>query len=519
MNLVATGMALLAVVGAAIPTLHLVRNRREPGAIYILALCIVCAVYPLNVIFLDGEAAVLHRWSTVTLVAPLYLLAVFAYLRRKGGAWPTVRVCLYAYMPVAALLPWVMGDLYLDYAEAQPYARHDHYLYTLGPVAWAMKIFSYCCIVIACHAVMRRFNASRSSQAHVLSLALFPMCAGFFDLLATLTGFTPYFGVTTVQLGLTAGLFALAYALLKHQLLVRVPVSRNTLMRYLREGVCVIGEQGEVVDCNDALTAIVGISSEKLVGRTANHVLPEALLAQLDVFRRHGHSESLTDVAVQLQDGGKHVNVSVSRIENSRAILLSVSDITDRHQQLIDAASSAGELRDMNEQLEELSLTDPLTGLGNRRALQVALAEQQDQEDAGALGLIMVDIDHFKLINDTHGHEAGDMVLVRLSAAMLETCRDNDIIVRWGGEEFVVLVSDADERRLQLAAERLRMHIRRLVIELPNGVALQITASIGATVMRPGQSSESALRKVDRLMYEAKQDGRDRVRSGRTLDA
>ena len=127
----------------------------------------------------------------------------------------------------------------------------------------------------------------------------------------------------------------------------------------------------------------------------------------------------------------------------------------------------------------------------------------------------MVDIDHFKVINDTHGHAAGDAVLVRLAQTMKDTCRDNDLIVRWGGEEFVVLLHDSDEKRLQQAAERLRLHIRRLVIDLENGVTLQVTASIGASMIRAGQGPESALRLVDQLLYEAKQEGRDRVISGR----
>lgn len=167
---------------------------------------------------------------------------------------------------------------------------------------------------------------------------------------------------------------------------------------------------------------------------------------------------------------------------------------------------------------EELSMidemTDELTGLGNRRSLHAALTERLRADNPGGTALIMVDIDHFKAINDTHGHEAGDEVLVRLAETMRATCRNSDLVVRWGGEEFVALLGSSDERRLQLAAERLRLHIRRLVIELDNGVALQVTASIGATLVRRGQSAESALRQVDRLLNEAKAEGRDRVKSG-----
>jgi len=170
----------------------------------------------------------------------------------------------------------------------------------------------------------------------------------------------------------------------------------------------------------------------------------------------------------------------------------------------------AEEPQETNEYLSVLSATDELTGLGNRRVLHDALAERLSGDDSSRAALIVVGIDHFETITDTHGDQAGDEVLVCLAQTMRATCRDSDLIVRWGGDELVALLANSDERRLQLATERLRLHIRRLVIELANGVALQVTASIGATLVRPGQSAESALRQVDRLLFEAKAEGRGR---------
>ena len=197
--------------------------------------------------------------------------------------------------------------------------------------------------------------------------------------------------------------------------------------------------------------------------------------------------------------------------------MLSITDVTDRSNQLASVAATADQLQEANEKLLELSNTDQLTGLGNRRALLDELNLYAAKDKQGSIGLIMVDIDHFKVINDTHGHPAGDAVLVQLAQAMRDTCRDDDLITRWGGEEFIVLLHDSNEQRMRLAAERLRLHIRRLVIQLDNGVALQVTASLGAALMRSGQGSESALRQVDRLLFEAKREGRDRVKSDRAV--
>ncbi len=507
-------MALLALSGAVIPVVHLYGNRSKPGALWLLALCVVLALYPLDVLFLSGEVGVRHRFSTIALVAPLYLLAMVSYLRMKPSHWVAISRLLYGYMLLAFAAPWLPGTWYLSFPAEQPYASFHHYLYALEPGAWGMKVASYLCILIAACMVLQRLSASRYSRSYLLALALAPLCAGLADLISALTHFSPYHGITALQIVVTFGLYVLSYALLRRQMLVRVPVSRNLLMSHLREGICVISSSGEIIDCNEALGAIVGIAPTRLLGRISNHVLPEPLLEQLDVQRLEG---SVVDAEAYLENTRRSVSVSVKPLvegEAGASLLLCVTDVTDRTNELASVTAVADELQEANEQLIELSNTDSLTGLGNRRLLHETLANRLLEEDSSS-GLVMVDIDHFKTINDTHGHAAGDAVLIRLAQTMRDTCRDKDLIVRWGGEEFVVLLHDADAQRVQLAAERLRLHIRRLVIELDNGVALQVTASIGAALVRPGQSAESALRLVDRLLYEAKQEGRDRVKASR----
>lgn len=506
-------MAWLAVLGAVVPAVHLYQNRAQPGAMYLLALCVVMAVYPLDVVFLNGLPAVLHSYSSIGLVPPLLLLSVLSYLRLSLAKQRFFVAGIWIYMVFVASMPWVTGSWFLEYAVEQPFAQMNHYLYELGPGAWLFKAMSYVQVAVAVAVVVFCVGSSRVPHSFVLSLAVFPFLAVVFDLVAALTNFTPHYGITTLQIATTVGLFVLSFALLRRQMLERVPVSRNLLVKHMREGMCVIAENGEIASCNDAMAAIINRSSDRLIGRLASRVLPESLLEQIDEHRRKG---DVSDIEVQLGMDERVVSVSVSHLDvdaGGPATLLAVTDVTQQSQQLQSVEAAAGELREANEYLSLLSNTDELTGLGNRRLLQEALTARLDEEESGSTGLIMVDIDHFKVINDTHGHLAGDAVLIKLAEAMRATCRDNDLIVRWGGEEFVALLGDSDEQRLQLAAERLRLHIRRLVIALDNGVALQVTASIGATLVRPGQSPESALRQVDRLLYEAKIEGRDRVKS------
>ena len=513
LNFTATAMALLALLGAAIPVVHLYKNIAVPGAAWLLAICVVIAIYPLDVLLHLGEAGIRHRFSSVSLLPPLYILAMVSYLRIKPAGWNWIRPALFVCMLLGAMGPWLPGTWYLSFPAVQPYASFNHFLYSVEEGGWVMKVASYIMIGFGGFLVVQRLSDSRNSRSLLIALAVIPMAATIGDLVASLTGFSPYHGVTTVQVGTTLALYVLNYSLLRQSMLARVPVSRNLIISHMREGMCVITKAGEVVDCNEALGAIIGVSPNKLIGRIANRVLPESVLAQLDEYESNGSVET---TELRLDNTDRTVTVSIKSLEEEQAgasLIVTITDVTEQSNELASVSAAASELQQKNERLLALTKTDPLTGLGNRRCLMDELTLYAEDDNDAKVGLLTVDIDHFKVINDTHGHAAGDAVLVRLATAMLETCRDNDLIVRWGGEEFVVLLHDSDAKRLQQAAERLRLQIRRLVINLENGVTLQVTASIGASMVRDGQSPESVLQQVDRLMLEAKSGVRDRVAS------
>jgi diguanylate cyclase (GGDEF)-like protein len=158
---------------------------------------------------------------------------------------------------------------------------------------------------------------------------------------------------------------------------------------------------------------------------------------------------------------------------------------------------------------ETRASTDPLTGLPNRRALEEALRRMlaQAERAGGSLAALALDLDHFKAINDGHGHDQGDAVLAAVGAALGASVRASDLVARYGGEEFIVLAPDADADGAVAIAEKLRRAIAAL--ELRSG---RVTASIGVAVF-PGHAldAESLLRAADRALYLAKERGRDRV--------
>lgn len=164
-----------------------------------------------------------------------------------------------------------------------------------------------------------------------------------------------------------------------------------------------------------------------------------------------------------------------------------------------------------------LSRTDALTGLPNRMNFNRLLIRsiQQARREGVVVGLMMLDVDHFKTVNDRYGHLFGDTVLRRIGQVLLEDVarRPLDLKARFGGEEMVVVWYDISPEFLAIQAEQLLASIRALSFETPDGGRVQVTASLGVTWLVPGQQAtpEDLLRRADGLMYEAKTQGRNRV--------
>ncbi|BAU57906.1 diguanylate cyclase/phosphodiesterase with PAS/PAC sensor [Halorhodospira halochloris] len=172
-------------------------------------------------------------------------------------------------------------------------------------------------------------------------------------------------------------------------------------------------------------------------------------------------------------------------------------------------------LRDVTEQkrLEKAlayeATTDHLTGIFNRQRFDTELDQAISRHNryGNEIGLIMFDIDHFKVLNDTYGHDAGDRVLIELTVRVTENLRDPDVLARWGGEEFVIILPETDATGTQSLAERLRLD----VAEHPFTGVGHITISLGATQIFDNDTPNSALKRVDNALYKAKRSGRNMV--------
>lgn len=169
-------------------------------------------------------------------------------------------------------------------------------------------------------------------------------------------------------------------------------------------------------------------------------------------------------------------------------------------------------VRRYQRKIETLATLDSLTGLPNRRGFDLLAAQalNEAQREPKPLAALLIDLDHFKQLNDTHGHLAGDAVLVGFARDLEASLRQADIICRWGGEEFIVLLKDTDSTHALAIAEKIRLHIEQQRYS-NEGKELQVTVSIGQTALQPDDTLHSLLSRADHALYRAKQSGRNRV--------
>ena len=196
-------------------------------------------------------------------------------------------------------------------------------------------------------------------------------------------------------------------------------------------------------------------------------------------------------------------------------VLLSSTFLTTRVQSTREhLRRQKAELAQALEQIRQLATHDDLTGLLNRRAMldRMQLEQRRSLRSGSPLLIAQLDIDHFKAVNDTHGHAAGDLVLQSFADTVRRNVRDTDVLARWGGEEFVLLLCDTPASDAVALMERLRQAVQAMQVPVPqSGGPITVTVSIGLARHTPADPLAGTLERADRALYAAKAGGRNRV--------
>jgi diguanylate cyclase (GGDEF)-like protein/PAS domain S-box-containing protein len=284
----------------------------------------------------------------------------------------------------------------------------------------------------------------------------------------------------------------------------------EALFERTADGVMVFSHDGRLLLANPAARALFGLPDD-VSGLTLAELLPPDLRAahtEHFVAFRDGFVDSRPmqrrEIVHGLAADGREIalEVTIARIDvgGQRELVAFVRDASERARLI--------------ETLRVAATTDPLTGIANRRLIEQAVTQElaRSARYGHATSVLMIDIDHFKRVNDVHGHAVGDAVLRGLAGQVQACLRGHDLVGRWGGEELLVLLPEADRVAAAQCAERIRTRVARWRHPVGTDSDVGVTVSIGVAVAASGcTSAEHVVAAADDAMYAAKRGGRDRV--------
>ncbi|WP_337061943.1 histidine kinase N-terminal 7TM domain-containing diguanylate cyclase [Kineococcus sp. G2] len=390
-----------------------------------------------------------------------------------------------------------------------------HFAVVYGPLFWAHTAWCYGVLAVGVGHLVRAWRRSHAVVRRQVTSVLVAASAPLLGNVVNISNPHLFTGQDITPLCFTVTALVSARAVLRQGLLRVVPVAREAVLETVADAVVVVDAGGAVVDVNAAGRAMLAGARPDLpdpVGLPARSFLSARALAELP----GGHARYGVEYVP-----GLHLDVRITALTDDRdrslgrvVVARDVTDQVETHRHLQEQLALVERLR---AQLQEESVRDPLTGLHNRRFLEPAFeaALEAAAREGTPLGVLVLDVDRFKAVNDTHGHAAGDEVLVAIARTLARTVRLEDTAARTGGEEFVVLLPGADEPAVRERAEELRVACARLAVPVGDGRVVRPTVSIGTAVHpgHPGHGADarSLLAAADRALYAAKAAGRDRV--------
>jgi diguanylate cyclase (GGDEF)-like protein/PAS domain S-box-containing protein len=289
------------------------------------------------------------------------------------------------------------------------------------------------------------------------------------------------------------------------------------LLDNLNEGIYLLNNDREITFWNRGAEKLTGFSQSDVLGKRCS----DAVILHID---EEGKNICDTDCPVvkTMNDGrSREEEIYLHHRQGHRVpVRVRIVPILDKDKRIIGAAEilsdnfSNAALKRRIKHLQQQSLLDPVTQLLNRRGIEINLNSRVEEMKRYDLkfGLLFIDIDRFKSINDTYGHVTGDEVLKMVSKTLANSLRPFDTLGRWGGEEFIAIVANVDDQILSSIAERCRFLVEHSGLPDEHG-SVKVTVSIGATLSRPDDDMLKLIQRADELMYSCKEFGRNCVTS------
>ena len=430
------------------------------------------------------------------------------------------------YLTLLAIVPTIsMGMILSDswfhyyYSSIQPLENGlGPLIIERGPWYWVAFVQAYTLDLAGMGLMIWRLVQFRNIFQKQLSFLIFatliPLITNIFYQL--ISNFAPWLfpSIDLTPISFTISISLINSGIFRTRLLDLVPIARDVVMEHIPEMVFVVDAHDRVLDANTVAEKWLGKSRQAIIGKD-----PIEIFGQWpELFNRFLTTELTREEVVIPSDPPQTLEVMITPLYNEQTnkfcgrVILAY-DVTKRKKLETDLKATIVEIEALRVQLQEQAIRDSLTGVFNRRFLAESLEKEVSKagREGTPISIVMMDVDHFKKFNDTYGHKCGDAVLKSLAQFLTESSRQGDIVCRYGGEEFVILMPDAS---LQAAFERAQTWQKTFsnkTVEY-EGLSLNVTFSAGvASYPIHGTTGESILHAADHALYQSKSNGRNRV--------
>ena len=450
------------------------------------------------------------------------LFLIFTLKITHNEHWLTRRnLLLLAIEPlVMILLIWFDMSFVLNKIELGLTGRFTVMQTERGPGFWINTYYSYTITLLAFYVLgvsSLRANLFFKRQYLIILIgSIIPLIAS----IVTQTNYTGLANLDMAPISFCVSSILYAYAILRHQFMDLIPVARGHLIESMSDGVLVLDEQNRIVDINPAMSNFLEDEPNSFIGQNVSAILKHWTPNADQLLNG---METRTELKISKKQAS-YLDLRITYLYNDdhkiNGRLMVFRDVTDRKEVEKDLRRAMDRLQTqlieigtLQSQLREQAIRDALTNLFNRRYLEETLERElaRATRESYPLCVIMMDLDYFKDINDTYGHEAGDVVLKTLAETVTKQSRHGDFVCRFGGEEFVLVMPNIGIEKANERARKLHQNIDALNITYGR-FNITTTISMGiAWYPEHGNTKEQLLRAADKAMYVAKNTGRNQV--------
>lgn len=510
------------------------RRRTAPGATPLSILLGLTSLWALaSALLLESSSIMLRElWFHILSVSailsnPMLLSFSLEYTGHQNFLSKKSLFFIYLLPILTAILCVTTNYHHLFYTKVDFSSQFPDFLALVpGPFYWIYTVYSYAIALFIFVLILVNFFQTswtyRKQTASILLGLMFPFIGNVI--------YTVFIGVgkgafdPTPLLFTVMGVF-LACGLFWFQLFEVIPIARHTLVEHMQDGVIVVDIKNRIVDVNPSTlkylnwdrSTPIGIHVQELIHswyeQFAN--MPVELYVQTEVHKE-GNPDSYFDLRVEpiynkqnILTGRLIVFRDITRQKMSEKALLEAHDRLRLHLKEIEL---------LQIELHEQVIRDPLTGLFNRRYMEETLEREISRaiRENISIGVCMADIDQFKSFNDQHGHKAGDLILKKLAEILTAYSRTEDVVCRYGGEEFLILMPGADMDATARRAEDWRRAFEQAKVDF-DGKQLSTTLSMGLAIFpQQARTSDDLVKLADEAMYLSKRNGRNQVSIAQT---